>query len=140
MYRSPSARQPAFIVENVAMGSRIVAAVGGAPINASAADYGLKYGHPGPVGPDSDDHVAGEFLKFFLEARSNGRMEVQIFPGSQLGSFREMVEQVNGNALEEARILADRGLLGEAARLCRQKGGFGGEEAYDLIKAARNIK
>ncbi|MCB1832024.1 MAG: hypothetical protein KDH19_01040, partial [Geminicoccaceae bacterium] len=47
---------------------------------ATAADYVLKYGHPGPVGPDSDDHVAGEFLKFFLESRSNGRMEVQIFP------------------------------------------------------------
>jgi hypothetical protein len=28
---------------------------------AQAADYVLKYGHPGPVGPDSDDHVAGEF-------------------------------------------------------------------------------
>jgi tripartite ATP-independent transporter DctP family solute receptor len=67
---------------------------------ASAADYVLKYGHPGPVGLDSDDHVAGEFLKSFLETRSNGQIEVEIFPGSQLGSFREMVEQVNAGTLE----------------------------------------
>ena len=79
--------------------------------NAAAADFVLKYGHPGPVGPDSDDHVAGEFLKFFLEARSNGRIEVQIFPGSQLGSFREMVEQVNANTLELAHT-ALGGLVG----------------------------
>ncbi|MCB2009539.1 MAG: TRAP transporter substrate-binding protein DctP [Geminicoccaceae bacterium] len=78
---------------------------------ATAADYVLKYGHPGPVGPDSDDHVAGEFLKFFLESRSNGRMEVQIFPGSQLGSFREMVEQVNAGTLEIAHT-ALGGLVG----------------------------
>jgi TRAP-type transport system periplasmic protein len=81
----------------------------GAP--ASAADYVLKYGHPGPVGPDSDDHVAGEFLKSFLETRSNGQIEVQIFPGSQLGSFREMIEQVNAGTLELAHT-ALGGLVG----------------------------
>jgi len=81
------------------------------PPSAQAADFVLKYGHPGPVGPDSDDHVAGEFLKYFLEARSNGRIEVQIFPGSQLGNFREMVEQVNANTLEVAHS-ALGGLVG----------------------------
>jgi tripartite ATP-independent transporter DctP family solute receptor len=79
--------------------------------SASAADYVLKYGHPGPVGPDSDDHVAGEFLKSFLETRSNGQIEVEIFPGSQLGSFREMVEQVNAGTLELAHT-ALGGLVG----------------------------
>lgn len=78
---------------------------------AYSADFVLKYGHPGPVGPDSDDDVAGQFLKFFLEARSNGRIEVQIFPGSQLGNFREMVEQVNANTLELAHS-ALGGLVG----------------------------
>jgi tripartite ATP-independent transporter DctP family solute receptor len=81
------------------------------PPGAQAADYILKYGHPGPVGPDSDDHVAGEFLKSFLETRSNGQIEVQIFPGSQLGSFREMVEQVNAGTLELAHT-ALGGLVG----------------------------
>ncbi len=83
----------------------------GAGSTAGAADYILKYGHPGPVGDDSDDHVAGEFLKSFLETRSNGQIEVQIFPGSQLGSFREMVEQVNAGTLEIAHT-ALGGLVG----------------------------
>ncbi len=83
----------------------------GASGTIQAADYILKYGHPGPVGGDSDDHVAGEFLKSFLETRSNGQIEVQIFPGSQLGSFREMVEQVNAGTLELAHT-ALGGLVG----------------------------
>ncbi len=78
---------------------------------AGAADFVIKYGHPGPVGWDSDDHVSGEFLKSFLETRSNGRIEVQIFPGSQLGSFREMVEQVDAGTLEIAHT-AIGGLVG----------------------------
>jgi TRAP-type transport system periplasmic protein len=76
-----------------------------------AADYVLKYGHPGPAGPLEDDHAAGMFLKGFLESRSNGRIEVQIFPASQLGSFREMVEQVNAGTLELAHSNVD-GLAG----------------------------
>ena len=93
---------------------RVVAAailIGVGASSASTAEFVLKYGHPGPVGDDSDDHVAGEFLKSFLETRSNGRIEVQIFPGSQLGSFREMVEQVNAGTLELAHT-ALGGLVG----------------------------
>jgi len=86
-------------------------AVGLAAAPATAADYIIKYGHPGPVGFDSDDHVAGEFLKSFLETRSNGRIEVQIFPGSQLGNFREMIEQVDAGTLELAHT-AIGGLVG----------------------------
>ena len=89
-------------ISHIAAAAMLAFGIGLTGFNANAADFTLKYGHPGPVGPDSDDHVAGEFLKFFLEARSNGRIEVQIFPGSQLGSFREMVEQVNANTLELA--------------------------------------
>lgn len=86
-------------------------ALGLVATSANAADYVLKYGHPGPVGPDSDDDVAGQFLKAFLETRSNGAIEVQIFPGSQLGNFREMVEQVNAGTLELAHT-ALGGLVG----------------------------
>ena len=86
-------------------------ALAAAAAPAMAADYVIKYGHPGPVGWDSDDHISGEFLKSFLETRSNGRIEVQIFPGSQLGNFREMVEQVDAGTLEIAHT-AIGGLVG----------------------------
>lgn len=65
---------------------------------ASAQEWVLKYGHVGPV--TSDDQVPGEFLKSFLEARSQGQIKVEIYPASQLGNFREMVEQVQLNTLE----------------------------------------
>ena len=43
----------------------------------SLPEYTIKYGHVGPV--TSDDQVPGEFLKSFLEARSNGRITVEIY-------------------------------------------------------------
>ena len=67
---------------------------------ALAQDFVLKYGHVGPVGDDSDDHISGVFLKDFLEGRSQGRIRVDIFPASQLGNFREMIEQVQLGTLE----------------------------------------
>ncbi|MEZ5864739.1 MAG: TRAP transporter substrate-binding protein DctP [Geminicoccaceae bacterium] len=99
------------MTKKFASGLLAAALLAGTALPATAAEFVLKYGHPGPVGPDSDDHVAGEFLKYFLETQSNGRIEVQIFPGSQLGSFREMVEQVNANTLEVAHT-AVGGLVG----------------------------
>ena len=68
------------------------------PAASFAAEYTIKYGHVGPV--TSDDQVPGEFLKSFLEARSNGRITVEIYPGAQLGNFRDMIEQVQLNTLE----------------------------------------
>lgn len=68
------------------------------PTTLSAAEFTLKYGHVGPV--TSDDQVPGDFLKSFLESRSNGRIAVEIYPGSQLGNFRELIEQVQLNTLE----------------------------------------
>ena len=67
---------------------------------AQAQDFVLKYGHVGPVGDDSDDHISGVFLKDYLEGRSQGRIQVDIFPASQLGNFREMIEQVQLGTLE----------------------------------------
>ena len=65
---------------------------------AAAAEFTLKYGHVGPV--ESDDQIPGEFLKAFLSSRSNGRIDVEIYPASQLGNFRDMIEQVQLNTLE----------------------------------------
>jgi len=68
------------------------------PATSFAAEFTLKYGHVGPV--TSDDQVPGEFLKSFLESRSNGRIAVEIYPGAQLGNFRDQIEQVQLNTLE----------------------------------------
>lgn len=62
--------------------------------------FTLKYGHVGPATEISDDHIPGEFLKSFLESRSQGRIKVEIYPASQLGNFRALIEQVQLNTLE----------------------------------------
>ena len=67
---------------------------------ASAQEFTLKYGHVDTPSMTADDHVAGLFLKNFLEARSQGRIKVEIYPASQLGNFRELVEGVNLGTLE----------------------------------------
>ena len=66
----------------------------------SAQEFTLKYGHVDTPSMTADDHVAGLFLKNFLEARSQGRIKVEIYPASQLGNFRELVEGVNLGTLE----------------------------------------
>lgn len=65
---------------------------------AEAEEWVLKYGHVGPV--TSDDQVPGDFLKAFLEARSQGQIKVEIYPAAQLGNFRDLIEQVQLNTLE----------------------------------------
>lgn len=68
--------------------------------SAAAQEFTLKYGHVGPATEVSDDQIPGEFLKFFLEGRSQGRIKVEIYPASQLGNFRDLIEQVQLNTLE----------------------------------------
>ena len=65
-----------------------------AAAGAQAHDFTLKCAHVGPATEISDDQIPGEFLKFFLEGRSQGRIAVEIYPASQLGSFRDLIEQV----------------------------------------------
>jgi TRAP-type C4-dicarboxylate transport system substrate-binding protein len=67
---------------------------------AEAQEFTLKYGHVGPATEISDDQIPGEFLKFFLEGRSQGRIKVEIYPASQLGNFRDLIEQVQLDTLE----------------------------------------
>ncbi len=84
--------------------SRKLTALAGAVLIAMAAgaahaeQWVLKYGHVGPV--TSDDQVPGEFLKSFLEARSQGQIKVEIYPAAQLGNFRDLIEQIQLNTLE----------------------------------------
>lgn len=67
---------------------------------AHAQEYLLKYAHVGPATEVSDDQIPGEFLRSFLESQSQGRITVEIYPGAQLGNFRDLIEQVQLNTLE----------------------------------------
>lgn len=80
----------------VAAGAVLIAAA----LPASAQEFTLKYGHVGPATEISDDQIPGVFLKTFLESRSQGRIRVEIYPASQLGNFRELIEQVQLDTLE----------------------------------------
>ena len=67
---------------------------------AFAAEYTMKIGHVSAPSNEADDHLMAVFLKAYIEANSQGRIEVEIYPSGQLGNFREMLEQVNNNTLE----------------------------------------
>ncbi|HMN79516.1 MAG TPA: TRAP transporter substrate-binding protein DctP [Burkholderiaceae bacterium] len=67
---------------------------------AHAQTFTLRYGHTTAATNDSDDHIAALWLQEFLERKSGGRVKVEIFPASQLGDFRQMLEQVQLGTLE----------------------------------------
>ena len=69
---------------------------------AAAQTFTLKFSHAAPATDIADDHVAALYLKSFLESRSGGRIKVEIFPASQLGDFRAMIEQIQLGTLEAA--------------------------------------
>ena len=69
-----------------------------------AADYTLRLAHAGPATDANDDYVGSTSLKEYVESNSDGRVEVQIFPGNQLGSYEEVMEQVNAGVLEAAHV------------------------------------
>jgi C4-dicarboxylate-binding protein DctP len=60
----------------------------------------IKLGHDQPE--KSPHHQAAVKWKELVESRSNGEVNVQIFPSSLLGSGTQMVEQVQAGALEAA--------------------------------------
>ena len=83
------------------MATLATAAIALAATGAAAQEtYVLRYGHVGPATDISDDHIPGLFLESYLESRSNGRIEVEIYPAGQLGNFRDMMEAVQLGALE----------------------------------------
>jgi len=70
--------------------------------NALAANYTMKISHAGPVSDDSDDHYGSLRIKEYVEKNSNGKIAVEIYPGSQLGNYKSVVEQVQDGTLEVA--------------------------------------
>ncbi|MBI1384348.1 MAG: DctP family TRAP transporter solute-binding subunit [Rhizobiales bacterium] len=68
--------------------------------DAARAQTLIKLGHDQPE--SSPHHAAALKWKELVESRSGGRLTVQIFPASVLGSGTQMVEQVQAGALEAA--------------------------------------
>lgn len=66
---------------------------------AAAQTLTIRIGHVMPGG-DHFEQKNFEALAADVAKRSNGRIEIKIFPSSQLGSEREQTEQVNLGALE----------------------------------------
>jgi C4-dicarboxylate-binding protein DctP len=67
---------------------------------AALAQTTIKVGHDQPE--NSPHHQAALKWKELVEARSNGKIKVTIFPSMLLGSGTQMVEQVQAGALEVA--------------------------------------
>ena len=53
---------------------------------------------------ESPDVMYAKVFKDYVEAKSNGKIKVEVFPGGQLGSAAEMVQGVSSGAIEMAVI------------------------------------
>jgi C4-dicarboxylate-binding protein DctP len=64
----------------------------------AAAQYVMKFGHDMPE--DSAQHVAALKYAELVKERTQGRVEVRVFPAQQLGTDPEMVQQAQMGTLE----------------------------------------
>ena len=65
---------------------------------ALAAEYDLKLGMV--AGTSSNEYKAAEYFAKQVKEKSNGQIEIAIFPNGQLGDDRSMIEQLSGGALD----------------------------------------
>jgi C4-dicarboxylate-binding protein DctP len=81
----------------VSAGALLLLEAAAATTSASAAEFTMKIG----LGTFKDvQHQWSDWMKETIEAKSNGRIEVQVFPKSQLGNIFRMVEGVQLGTLE----------------------------------------
>jgi tripartite ATP-independent transporter DctP family solute receptor len=73
----------------------LVAAVGS---SAYAAKFNLKMGHP--VNTTDPQHVAATKLAELVKQRTNGDVEITIFPASQLGNDAAMINGARGGTID----------------------------------------
>ena len=73
----------------------VVVALGLAALCGFGADFVIKYAHAGPANPDTEPpHGAAVAFKSYVETASGGRIQVDLYPGGQLGGEREIIEGV----------------------------------------------
>lgn len=78
----------------VALLAAISCVVGAGPV--LAADYVIKLGHV--IAPSEAIHQAFERMGQRVKERTNGRVEIQVYPNSQLGSNKDTYEQARMGA------------------------------------------
>ncbi|TYG35053.1 DctP family TRAP transporter solute-binding subunit [Lonepinella koalarum] len=66
--------------------------------SAFAADYDLKFGMN--AGTSQNEYKAAEFFAKEVKDKSAGKIEVKLFPSSQLGDDRTMMKQLKDGALD----------------------------------------
>ena len=92
-------------VARLLAGSLVVSAIAAAAATvASAAEYTLKFGL---VTRGDMQNVYGDKLKEVLEAKTNGRIEVKVFPASQLGTPQAQIEGMQLGTIEAFMVPAD---------------------------------
>jgi tripartite ATP-independent transporter DctP family solute receptor len=69
-------------------------------VAAKAADYTLRFASASPEAENNFSWTHLEVLKREIEARSGGRIEVQMFPGAQLGGIESLVNQVKDGIIQ----------------------------------------
>lgn len=69
---------------------------------ARAAEFTLVFGSASPEAENNFSWTHLEVLKREIEARSGGRIEVQMFPGAQLGGIESLVNQVKDGIIQAA--------------------------------------
>jgi tripartite ATP-independent transporter DctP family solute receptor len=82
------------------------AACGGSTASQSGSEdtYNFKLAHITPT--DHMWHKAAEKFKEELDTRSNGRMKLEIYPASQLGTEADMVQQISAGSVDFGFITA----------------------------------
>ena len=66
-------------------------------ISVEAKSYKLRYAHPNA--PKSVSGVQANMLADLVAKKTNGAVEIQVFPSSQLGTLQEMTEQVQSGVI-----------------------------------------
>ena len=84
-------------------GSSDTATEGGADAPAEGETYTIQIAHSSPATEDRLEASLQEFKKN-VEERSNGQIQIQTYPASQLGGEREQLEAVQLGSLEMAAL------------------------------------
>lgn len=87
------------LLRSVALGLALAAGTFAA-LPAAAAEFTMRFGTAGPEIENNYSWTHIEVLKREIEARSGGRIEVQMFPGAQLGGIESMVNQVKDGIIQ----------------------------------------